>query len=172
MSSVTPKFLRVLPDDIARVGFPGACILALVRYVTSLPGESNGRRMVDGLTWWRASQADIGQSLGGVPRDTVRRALVKLQQSGDLLSIPTQDFYGDSAHAYRASDQPLCDSAHGSDQQLCETAKPIVRNRAVRVCDSAQSECAIPRNLPISEELEEELELEELEELLTKELPS
>ncbi len=156
MSVVTPQFLRVSPDDIARVGPVGACILALVRYVTSLPGESNGRRMADGSMWWRASHADMGRSLGGLPHDTVRRTLVKLKKSGDLLAMPAQEFYGDKAQAYRAPDQPLRESASGSDQPLRESASPITRKCVTSLRESASPGDAKVRHVPLFEELEEE----------------
>jgi hypothetical protein len=156
MTAVRPEFLRVLPDDIARVGALGACILALVRYVTSLTSETNGRKMSDGSMWWRASHTDIGQSLGGVSRYTIRREIEKLQTAGDLLAVPAEKFYGDKALAYQVSDQPLCDSALGPDQPLCDSVLPIVRNRTSTKCDSAPPRSAESHFVPIREELEEE----------------
>jgi hypothetical protein len=144
-----PDFLKVLPADIGRVGFDGAAVLALVRYVTGLPGETNGRRTVDGEMWWCASRDDIGQALGGVHRDSVRRTLIRLCDKGELLTIPAERFYGDRAQAYRVSDLPLRGSAQGSDLPLRGSAKSITRIRASSSRGSAQTAHADPRNLPV-----------------------
>jgi hypothetical protein len=156
MTEVKAEFQRVLTADIPRVGAMGACILALVRYVTSLPGEANGRRMVDGAMWWRATHADIGQSLGGVSHDTVRRELLKLHAAGELLSFSTEDFFGDRAQAYLVPDQPLRDSELGPDRPLRDIASPITRNRVSTSRDIASAPHAESRHLPSTGELEEE----------------
>jgi hypothetical protein len=152
-----PDFLKVLPADIGRVGVLGAAILALVRYVTGLPGETNGRKTVDCEMWWRASHDDIGQLLGGIHRDSVRRALVRLQGTGELLArTPVDTFYGDRAQAYRVPDLPLRGMQQGPDLPLRETAESITRN-ATSGCGETQQACAAKSlNLPLSEELEEE----------------
>ncbi|WP_460359036.1 hypothetical protein [Mycobacterium sp. ZZG] len=152
-----PDFLMVLPADIGRVGVLGATILALVRYVTTLPGETNGRKMVDGEMWWRASHDDIGQSLGGLHRDSIRRAVLKLQGAGELLArAPVDTFYGDRAQAYRAPDLPLRGMQQGSDLPLRENAESITRNAASSCGETQQAGAAKSPNLPISEELNKE----------------
>ncbi|SEH79586.1 hypothetical protein SAMN04489835_4232 [Mycolicibacterium rutilum] len=148
----------VLPADVGRVGVLGAAILALVRYVNGLPGETNGRKTVDGEMWWRASQDDIGQALGGVHRDSIRRALVKLQGAGELLArTPVDSFYGDRAQAYRVPDVPLRGMQQGSDVPLRENAESIARNAASRCGETQQAGAAKHNILPISGELSEEV---------------
>lgn len=150
-----PDFLRVLPADIGRVGFDGAAVLALVRYVTGLPGETNGRKIADGEIWWRASHDDIGEALGGVKRDSARRTVIKLENAGELLARPAAAFYGDRAQAYRVSDVPFRESAQCSDVPLRESAECIVQIRTSSSRGSAQAADANVRNLPTTGELEE-----------------
>lgn len=152
-----PDFLKVLPADIGRFGALGAAILALVRYVTGLPGETNSRKTVDGEMWWRASHDDIGQSLGGVHRDSIRRALVKLQSAGELLArTPVDTFYGDRAQAYRVPDLPLRGMQQGSDLPLRENAESITRNATSSCGETQQAGAAKSPNLPILLENSEE----------------
>lgn len=151
-----PDFLMVSPADVGRAGALGACILALVRYVTALPGEFNGRRMVDGEMWWRASHDDIRQALGGsASRRTVSWTVGKLRDTGDLLAIATQDFYGDRAQAYRASDVPLARSDQGSDVPLARSDQPSGKKRPSTSARSNQAGCADIANLPSVGEFEE-----------------
>lgn len=150
-----PDFLKVLPTDIGRVGVLGAAILALVRYVTEPTDEKNGRKMVDGFMWWCASHNDIGEALGGVHRDSIRRALVKLQATGELLAIPAERRYGDRAQAYRVPDLPLRGMQQGSDLPLRENAESITRNTASSCGETQQAAAAKSPNLPITGELEE-----------------
>jgi hypothetical protein len=157
-----PAFLKVSPAEIGRVGPLGACILALVRYVTALPGESNGRRIIDGEMWWCASHDDIGRALGaGVPRRTVSATVRKLQGMGDLSAISRQAFYGDRAQAYRASDVPLVRSDQGSDVPLADTAHRSA-DSAEHVGVDRPSSSADVADLPLREEHEEEGEKAEL----------
>ncbi|GJF17732.1 hypothetical protein NGTWS0302_16940 [Mycolicibacterium cyprinidarum] len=139
----SPAFLKVLPADIGRVGAPGACILAAIRYVTALPGEGNGRRVVDGETWLRASQEAIGQLLGGVPRKSIGRELAKLEAAGELQTRPSPD-YGDQAKEYLVSDQPVD-----------ESGQSIAQNRPLSLAESGHSHWPKVATLPIPEELEE-----------------
>jgi hypothetical protein len=126
-----PEFLMTKTADIGRAGSMGANILALVRYVTALPGEANGRRLVDGEMWWRASAPDIAQALGGggVSPRTVSWTLRELVKIGDLVAIPAQDFYGDRANAYRAPDQPSARSDTGSDVPSADIAEQLGKIR-------------------------------------------
>lgn len=121
-----PDFFKVTREDLGRVGSLGACILALVRYMTALPSETDGRRVVDGQTWWRASAPDIAEALGGglSPR-TVSDKVKQLTKSGDLTAVPTQDFYGDRAKAYRASDLPSADIAEHVGRKRHTTSADI-----------------------------------------------
>ncbi|WP_126315847.1 hypothetical protein [Mycobacterium neumannii] len=157
-----PAFLKVSPAEIGRVGPLGACILALVRYVTALPGESNGRRIIDGEMWWCASHDDIGQALGaGVPRRTVSATVRKLQGMGDLSAVSRQDFYGDRAQAYRASDVPLARSDQGCDVPLADIAHRSA-DSAEHLGGNRRSSSADFAGLPLPEELGEEGETGEL----------
>lgn len=144
-----PEYLIVRPADIGRVGVLGAAILALVRFVTDLPGEANGRRLVDGAMWWRATHADIGQALGGVHRDSVRRTLIRLCEAGELLATAAESFYGDRAQAYRVPDRPLRGIQQGSDLPLRENAESITRNAASSCGEMQQAADAKCSNLPI-----------------------
>lgn len=149
-----PEFLKVQPADVGRVGGLGACILALVRYMTALQGEANGRRVVDGETWWRASYDGIAQMLGGAPPRTVGSTVSRLLETGDLMAIPVQDFYGDRAKAYRASDQPSAETDTGSDQPSADMADRIGRNGRAAQPNRPSSSADIA-DLPLVGELEE-----------------
>lgn len=128
MSVKPPPFHRVLPDDIGAYGFDGACVLALVRYVTALTGERNGRRLVDGEMWWQASHAEIGTVLGGGNRQSVGRAIRRLESDKALLSRFPDAVDGDQTKAYRvpddepekAADQQCSFSHTGADQQCSD----------------------------------------------------
>ena len=152
-----PDFLKVTPEDIGRVGALAACILAAVRYMTAIPGETNGRRIVDSVTWWRASHDDIAQAIGGgVSRRTVSWTVKTLIQTGDLRSVPAEQFYGDRARAYRACEQPLARSDQGSEQPLARSDQPIGKIRPSTSARSDQARRQDPTILPSPEELEEE----------------
>jgi hypothetical protein len=101
VSVIRPQFLQVLTDDIARVGESAACVLALVRYVTALDDEHNGRVLIDGEVWWRASHTDIGDALGGVGHDRVRGVLRRLSAGGALEVRPAADGQSVRMMAYR-----------------------------------------------------------------------
>lgn len=149
-----PEFLKVLPADTGRVGVLGAYILALIRFVAALPGEANGRRVVDGQTWWRASHQEIGRLLGGVSRKPIGRELAKLEADGELLVQPSKD-NDDRASMYRLPDQSLDESGQGSDQSLDESGQSSGQNRPLSVDESGQSDWPKVATLPLSEELEE-----------------
>ncbi|WP_018599659.1 hypothetical protein [Mycobacterium sp. 155] len=156
MSVVRPEFLRVMPADIGRVGFDGAAILALVRYVTGLPGETNGRKTVDGEIWWRATRDDIGEALGGVHHKSVGRVLRNLKDAGELLAMtPADTFYGDRAQAYRVPDQPLAESAdeNGSDLPSDESGPPSGRKCPLPSDESGPAAGTNPSDLPTVGEL-------------------
>ena len=156
-TTVTPlraDFLMVRPVDIGHVGALGAAILALIRYATSRSDEANGRLILDGTIWWRASHPELGRGVGGVSHDSVRREVGKLCRAGLLQAIPADAFPGDRAMAYRVVDQPLRISAPGDDQPLREIASPsreitspMTRNRVTHHAES--------RDAPISVELKE-----------------
>lgn len=93
---IRPKFLLVRPADIERVGCDGACVLALMRYVTA-------EQM-----WWQASNVELGEALG-LSRYSVGRTVRKLESAGLLLSR-YQDGY---AKAFRVHpDQALTELEH------------------------------------------------------------
>ena len=99
----------VLPADIGRVGGDGAVILALMRYATEFDDGRHGRQTIDGRVWWRTSHKAIGDALGGIDRETVRRHVSKLEIAGELVVFDPKD----SADRTRLSTVPaqsLCDS--------------------------------------------------------------
>jgi hypothetical protein len=166
MSIIRPKFLQVLPDDIARVGVgaDGACVLALVRYVTSLDGEHNGRVRIDGEMWWRASYAEIGESLGGVGLYSVRRIMLRLEEKGFLASRTPGISGGDQTKAYRTlSDQPMCDSATVVTSQCANPQGGVAESQGGvaesqgGVAESQGGGCESAHSSSSSEELKEEL---------------
>jgi hypothetical protein len=109
-----PEFLMVLPADVGEHGYDGAILLALMRYVTALDGESNGRVRIDGDIWWRASQAEIGEAMGGVGHDKVRGIVRRLLAAGALEVRPASDGQSVRMMAYRLSEQPKRDTAFTS----------------------------------------------------------
>src|ERR1700758_2480145 len=102
MSVKRPDFLKVLPDDVERVGANAATVLALVRYVTALDGEHNGRILIDRKMWWHASHAEIGAAVG-MSHDKVRRAVLKLESAEALRSRYVYD--DDRTKAYHVPDR-------------------------------------------------------------------
>ncbi|WP_280827254.1 hypothetical protein [Mycobacterium sp. OTB74] len=119
MSVIRPQFLQVLLDDIARVGESAACVLALLRYVTDVDDEYNGRiRDDDGVMWWRASYTDIAASLGdSAKRYSVRRTLEKLESADEVKSWHPYSVDGDQTKAYRIPpEQPMCEIARGGGE--------------------------------------------------------
>lgn len=151
-----PEFLMTLTADVGRVGYDGAAILALVRYMTGLPGDHNGRKTVDGDKWWCATHDEIGQGAGGVHRKSIARTLLKLERAGELLTIPADRFYGDRARAYRVSDQPLAESGPCADQPLAETGPPSGQKRPSSWAESGPAAGTETANLPIPLENQEE----------------
>ncbi|MEO3757300.1 hypothetical protein ABGB19_03285 [Mycobacterium sp. B14F4] len=123
MSVAYVEFLMVLPADVGRVGPAGAVILALVRFVTA--AEAYGDRLlIDGQVWWRASHAEIGKSLGGVDRYSVQRAIKRLEETGELLSLLPGISGGDQTKAYRLpSDLPMGDFATALTSQCAESQR-------------------------------------------------
>ena len=154
VTTIRADFLMVRPTDIGHVGALGAAILALIRYATSRTDETNGRMILDGTIWWRASHPEIGRGVGGVTHDSVRREVRKLCRAGLLQAIPADMFPGDRAMAYRVPDQPLRISAPGDDQPLREIASPS-REIASPVTRNRVTHHAKSRDAPISVELEE-----------------
>lgn len=124
---IRPEFLKFVPADAERVGMIGALILALVRFRVELPDEKNGRVVVDGVTWWRASHADISDELGGdISSRTVGRVIGELVDSEQLLAIHGGAFYGDRAKRYRLPDQPFdkSDSSNGQPFDKSDVRHP------------------------------------------------
>ena len=123
MSPVRPPFLQVLRSDSERVGGDAARVLALIRYVTGLPGEHNGRVVIDGEMWWQASHADIGDALGDLRRKTVERIVRKLEAGGELMSCSPDSYSGNQTKAYHIppdqqwSDSTRCDTSTGEPGQ-------------------------------------------------------
>lgn len=121
MSAIRPDFFKIIPDEIARYGINSAYLLALVRFATNVKDERNGRVLIDGEIWWRASQADIVESLvGSMDRYAVMRTVRKLEKAGMLLScFPSGS--EDRTKAYRVPDQPLCENAHTPTSHCAES---------------------------------------------------
>ena|GEM_PF-3675842 len=109
-------FLKVLPVEIGRHGADAACVLALIRYMTALPGERNGRRLIDGHIWWTATYADIGQAIG-LDRQKVGRAVRKLEDDQALLGSFTDAFKGNQTKAYRLPADQQNSNLNEPDQQ-------------------------------------------------------
>lgn len=136
MSVVRPHHLKVLPDDVGRVGLDGAVVLALIRYVTALTNGYSGRMLIDDEIWWLTSQTDIGKSLGGVDRYMVMRAISKLESVGELrVCVPDVD--NKRLKAYRLSEQQLCGSAHTVSSNCADSHDDCADSHAT-MCDSAQ----------------------------------
>jgi hypothetical protein len=134
MSGIRPQFLSVLRDDAERVGFLEAGLLALVRYVTGLPGEHNGRVEIDGEMYWQASHAEIGEALGGLHRKKVERMMRKLEAAGELWSCSPDSFNGDQTKAYHIpSDQQWSDLTRctvedtDTGSKMTRTGTPVTR---------------------------------------------
>ncbi|WP_156744832.1 hypothetical protein, partial [Mycobacterium sp. E2238] len=105
MSVIRPKYLVVTNADIDRYGFLGAHLLALIEYVTQLPGERNGRISIDGTTWWQVSYADLAASLGGgARRNSVWRKCHELEAAGVLMSCAPASSKADTTRAYRVGE--------------------------------------------------------------------
>jgi hypothetical protein len=129
MSVIRPKFMQVQPDDL-RHGYDGACILALVRFVTDRDDVHNGRVRVDGETWWHTSQRDIAQSLDGhVSHDSVRRTLNNLEAVGALRSRYVSA--DDRAKAYRVSDLSVRENASTVTSDDAKSPDPDANSRQV-----------------------------------------
>ena len=126
-----PEFLQARTVDIAQYGYDGALVRGLIRYMTRLEGERNGRRLVGREMWWVASYDEIARALGGVSRYSVGRTVRRLEADKGLLSKQLDDVDGDQTKAYRVPDDDLqcADSHDGSDQQCADSHGPPVRNR-------------------------------------------
>jgi hypothetical protein len=104
--------------------------------VTDLDGEHNGRMCIDGDVWWQVSYADIGESLGGIGRYSVRRIMLRLEEEGLLEQRTPSSPDGDQTKAYRIpSDLPMCDSATAVTSQSAESQRGVA--------DSQQGGCEI-----------------------------
>ncbi|WP_264044755.1 hypothetical protein [Mycolicibacterium rhodesiae] len=84
-------------------------MLALIRYVTGLPGEHNGRLLIAGQMFWQVTHREIGYVLGGLTRYTVGRIMSRLEEAGALECRTPGASGGDQTKAYRAA---MCESAH------------------------------------------------------------
>ena len=126
--SVIPfDFLKVLPDDIRQHGADGACVLALIRYATSFDGERNGRRLIDGEMWWVVTYAEIAEVIGVSPA-TVKRIVLRLEASGDLLSDQPDMVKGDKTKAFRVPLTSKRSNCTVSDQQEVKMTPPRGQN--------------------------------------------
>jgi hypothetical protein len=158
MSVIRPDFLKVLPADIAAVGGDAACVLALVRYATQVPDERNDRLVIEGAVWWRASYAEIGESLGGLGRYTVGRSVSKLVTAGQLLRRDLFGCDGNQTKAYRpevADKQPKCDSAPVVSSENAESHGTGAKSQQTGA-ESQQDRCEIAFSIPFRELREEE----------------
>lgn len=170
----------VLTVDIGECGYDGACVLALVRYVTGMPEERNGRRLIDSEMWWQASYDEIGEALGGMSRHSVGRTVRRLESEKILLSKSIDTHNGDQTKAYRVADQQRAESHTGVDQQCAESHEPLtsnvrnrkgpVRNRTTPRAISHDPPCEIAHSIPSMEELKEEQEIERGERAQTREV--
>ncbi|WP_156298049.1 hypothetical protein [Mycobacterium paragordonae] len=128
MAALNPKFVQVLPADIGQYGADAACVLALVRYVTSQQGERNGRRIINGETWWFAEYEEIGAALGGMDRQKVGRAVRALEAVDALATYAPDMFRGVRTKAYRVQQHWAADQQsskmNGADQQSSDMNDP------------------------------------------------
>lgn len=163
MTIIRPKFVQVLRDDVQRVGVESAYVLALVRYVTALDGERNGRVVLEGTRWWQASYADIAESLGGaMSRYSVRRIMTRLEETEELMSRQPRICDGDQTKAYRIpSDQPMCENATAVTSQSAESQQDSPGGVAESAGGVAESQQGVLRNrtffLPMEELKNKEL---------------
>jgi hypothetical protein len=120
--AIRPDFLKVLRGDVDRVGLEGAHLLALIRYVTDLPGERNGRRKIDGHMCWLASYAAIADALGGTNSQKVGRLIRALQGKCELIGTAPDASDMDQTKAYRVPRDPQCspvkDEGHSDNSDL------------------------------------------------------
>jgi hypothetical protein len=90
-----PEFLRVLPSDIARADFDGACLLALSWFWTNDDSPKlNGVHYQgdDGVWWVKASYRQIAEHLG-VDHQAIGRLVRRLETAG---LVHTQQFPDDN----------------------------------------------------------------------------
>lgn len=149
--TVVVDFLKVVPADVGRVGATGACVLALVRYVTAIDDGRQGREVIDGLVWWRVSHAGIAAALGGMSHDAIRRAVSKLENCSELVVFDPKDS-ADRSRYYRLPDESLRETA---SPPASHYAKSRRHNAESRQPLREIASCTIP-----IEELKEEEEVE------------
>jgi hypothetical protein len=158
MSAIRPKYLPVLRDDVQRVGLEAAYLLALVRYVTALPGEHNGRIEIDGQMCWQASHSDIADALGtGMSRQKVGRIVRQLEADGELWGESPDAFYGDQTKAYRIASDQQCSPVNIdglASSPMNRTGSPMNRTCSPVNRDLFTSE----HSSSLTEELNEETE--------------
>lgn len=157
--TVEVDFLKVVPADIARVGPTGACLLALVRFVTAVDDDRNGREVIDGEVWWRVSHAGMAEALGGVSHDAVRRAVSKLENRSELAVFDPKDS-SDRTRYYRAVDVSLRETASPLSSHYAEPREPNAKSRNPNAKSRHPlreiASCTIPiKNYQESEEVEE-----------------
>lgn len=121
----------VLPEDVGRVGLSGAAVLALVRYVTALDYQREDRlKDEDGNVYWKVSYADLGESMGGVSKDSIGRVVTKLEAAGELASLLPDIAQGDQTKAYRIPpDQPEYESASVPTSQNAKSQRTVAKTR-------------------------------------------
>lgn len=108
MSVIRPKYVHLFRDDVQRVGRDAAHLLAVVRHVTTdLPGEHNGRVLIDGDMWWSATYPEIAEAMGDISDQKVGRIVRKLEAEGELASRQPDVWSGNQTKAYRTADQPI-----------------------------------------------------------------
>jgi hypothetical protein len=155
MSVILPDFLKVLPADF-QYGYDGACVLALVRYVTALKGENNGRKVIEDAMWWHASHADIAASLDGqFSHDSIRRTVSKLESAGALLS--RYMYADDRTKAYCVPEHPLRENASPLSTHYANSRNPNANSRNPNA-KSRNPLREIAFSSSSTEELKEELE--------------
>src|ERR1700733_5464402 len=119
---IRPEFLKVLRADVDRVGLEGAHLLALIRYVTELRGERNGRIEIDGEMCWQASYGDIADGLGGTNSHKVGRLIRTLQGKCELIATAPGASAMDQTKAYRVpcdlQCSPVKDEAQSDSSDL------------------------------------------------------
>jgi hypothetical protein len=149
------KFQLLLRDDVERVGIEGAYVLALIRYITALSGEYNGRFESGGHLWWQASYVDIAESLGGMTARKAGNLVRELESKDALLSYRVNAFQGDQTKAYRVPLTSNIPNLDGADQQNPNSVVPPSKIGMTPIQNRYDPHPKSVRSIPSTEELEE-----------------
>ena len=157
MSAVRPPYVRLFRDDVERVGRDAAHLLAVVRYVTGLPGEHNGRLWIDGEMWWSATYPELADAMGDISSQKVGRIVRKLEAEGELSCRQPDVWDGNQTKAYRIPDQPVFTSERQASARssVNDSRSPVNRPRSPVNDPSFTSEHSSSPTEELIEEVEE-----------------